>query len=83
MFVSAEKERVLLLRPVKNRTSEEEEEEGKSVSLEDSAGGYDACGKRDRGVEEAGCVLGRGGGKMRRKQEGETDILEMAAGKWG
>lgn len=59
MFVSAEKERVLLLRPVKNRTSEEEED-GKSVSLEDSAGGYDACGKRDRGVEEAGCVLGRG-----------------------
>lgn len=26
---------------------------------------------------------GAGSGKMRRKQEGETDILEMAAGKWG
>lgn len=28
------------------------------------------------------CVCG-GGGKMRRKQEGETDILELAAGERG
>lgn len=53
------------MRPWKNRTSEEE---GKSVSLEDSEGGYDAnyvfkermkdCGKSDGGVEKAGCVCG-------------------------
>lgn len=76
------------MQPWKNRTSEEE---GKSVSLEDSAGGYDAydafkermkgSGERDRGVEEAGSVWR--GGKMRRKQVDETDILEMAAGKPG
>lgn len=73
MFVS-EGERVLSIRPWKNRTSEEEEEEkqeeeeGKSVSSE---GGYDAyygfkermkdCGKSDGGVEKAGCVCVWGG----------------------
>lgn len=38
------------------------------------------CGKRNRSGGSWMCVGGWAGGKMRRKREGETDILEMAAG---